>query len=72
MEDTYNLQRFTLKHQQTYQQALSELQSGYKRSHWMWWIFPQITGLGLTATSREYGIKSLAEARVFLVNPSIA
>ena len=46
-----------------------ELSEESKRSHWMWWIFPQITGLGMTSTSQEYSIKSMAEAKAYLEHP---
>jgi uncharacterized protein (DUF1810 family) len=52
-----------------YEEALAELGSGRKRTHWMWFIFPQIQGLGYSATSRHYAIKSLAEAREYLRHP---
>ena len=46
-----------------------DLSEESKRSHWMWWIFPQITGVGMTSTSQEYSIKSLAEAKAYLEHP---
>ena len=49
-----------------YEQALSEIRSGRKRSHWMWYIFPQFDGLGFSATSKRYAIKSVAEAEAYL------
>jgi uncharacterized protein (DUF1810 family) len=52
-----------------YAQALAELESGRKRSHWMWYVFPQFDGLGFSATSRLYSIKSVAEARAYLAHP---
>jgi uncharacterized protein (DUF1810 family) len=52
-----------------YERALAELRSGAKRSHWMWFVFPQLTGLGQSETSRRYGIESLAEARDYLADP---
>ena len=60
MEDRFNLQRFVKEQQNDYTTAYFELSQGRKRSHWMWWIFPQIIGLGMTATSQMYAIKSLA------------
>ena len=66
MEDPYNLQRFIKKHKITYDTAYQELSNGRKQSHWMWWIFPQIVGLGFTETSYQYAIKSIDEAKAFL------
>lgn len=62
----YNLSRFYEAHEKSYTRALSEIQSGCKRSHWMWYIFPQIAGLGYSATSRHYAIRNLEEAKMFL------
>ena len=53
----------------TYEQALSELQAGRKSSHWMWFVFPQISGLGYSAMSRRYAISSLHEAQAYLRHP---
>jgi uncharacterized protein (DUF1810 family) len=53
----------------TYVQALAELQAGSKRSHWMWFVFPQLGGLGQSAMSRTYAIASLAEAQAYLADP---
>ena len=69
MEDRFNLQRFVKEQQNDYTTAYFELSQGRKRSHWMWWIFPQIIGLGMTATSKMYAIKSLEEAKAFLDHP---
>ena len=52
-----------------YDQALAEIRSGRKRSHWIWYIFPQFAGLGLSATSRDYAIASVAEAEAYLTHP---
>jgi uncharacterized protein (DUF1810 family) len=52
-----------------YRTAVSELRAGRKRSHWMWFVFPQITGLGQSPTSRRYAITSLAEAQAYLAHP---
>lgn len=65
----FNLDRFIKKQQQTYSVAYAELSQGRKRTHWMWWIFPQIAGLGMTSTSHFYSIKSLDEAKAFLAHP---
>ncbi|WP_255768830.1 DUF1810 domain-containing protein [Pseudarthrobacter sulfonivorans] len=68
MTTTYNLERFV--HAQdsagTYGQALSELQLGRKRGHWMWFVFPQLAGLGSSPTAVKYAIGSLAEAQAYL------
>ncbi|MGZ8238768.1 MAG: DUF1810 domain-containing protein [Methylobacter sp.] len=67
--DTLGLSRFMDAQQNTYDSALAELRSGRKRTHWMWYIFPQIDGLGHSATSKHYAIKSLEEARQYLNHP---
>ena len=69
MKDKYDLQRFIKEQQRTYSTAYVELSQGRKQSHWMWWIFPQIVGLGMTATSHKYSIKSMDEAKAFLSHP---
>ena len=68
-EDPYNLSRFVQAQEQDYERALSEIMGGRKRSHWMWYVFPQIDGLGFSATSRLYAIKSIAEAEAYLSHP---
>ncbi|HYS69978.1 MAG TPA: DUF1810 domain-containing protein [Gemmatimonadaceae bacterium] len=68
-EDPYNLARFTEAQAADYSRALSELRAGAKRSHWMWYVFPQIDGLGHSPMSRRYSIKSAAEARAYLDHP---
>ena len=67
--DPFQLQRFLEAQQQTYDTALTELQAGSKQSHWMWFIFPQLAGLGRSPTAIFYGIRSLHEARAFLAHP---
>ncbi|WP_346958171.1 DUF1810 domain-containing protein [uncultured Arthrobacter sp.] len=71
MDDPFNLARFAEAQDAagTYQRALSELRAGAKQSHWMWFVFPQIAGLGLSPTSRKYAISSLDEARAYLEHP---
>lgn len=69
MSTVSDLKRYTDAQQSSYNTALSEIKSGRKRSHWMWYIFPQIHGLGVTSTSQYYAIKSLQEARDFLADP---
>ena len=67
--EKYNLERFVSRQKETYDTAYKELSQGMKQSHWMWWIFPQIIGLGMTSISKEYSIKSIEEARAFLDHP---
>jgi len=67
--DPYDLNRFISAQEGVYDRALVELQDGLKRTHWMWYIFPQIDGLGHSPTTRHYSIKSLEEARQYLVHP---
>lgn len=64
-----DLARFLAAQERDYAQALSEIRSGRKRSHWMWYVFPQFDGLGFSATSRRYAIKSVAEAEASLADP---
>ena len=61
-----SLKRFTDAQENSYAMALSEIQQGRKQSHWMWFVFPQIAGLGLSETSRYYAIKDLREAAGFI------
>src|SRR5215472_13031308 len=65
-EGTYNLARFLDAQARDYDRALAEIRRGRKESHWMWYIFPQFSGLGNSATSQFYAIGSLAEARAYL------
>jgi uncharacterized protein (DUF1810 family) len=67
--DPFDLARFTAAQSGVYEHAVAELRRGQKTSHWMWFIFPQIAGLGHSATSRRYAISSLAEARAYLAHP---
>ncbi len=71
MPDPFELERFVAAQDQggTYDAAMTELRAGRKRSHWMWFVFPQIAGLGQTPTSRRYAISSLAEAEAYLAHP---
>jgi uncharacterized protein (DUF1810 family) len=64
-EDKYDLERFVTAQEHTYSIALSELRNGQKQLHWMWYIFPQIEGLGQTQRSKKYSIKSLEEAKEY-------
>jgi len=65
----HDLDRFVRAQSDDYARALAEIRNGRKRSHWMWHIFPQFAGLGSSSTSRQYAIKSLAEADAFLHHP---
>jgi len=67
--DPYDLARFVRAQECDYATALAELESGRKRSHWMWYVFPQYLGLGSSPTSRHYAIRSLAEAEAYLRHP---
>ena len=71
MNDPFGLERFIAAQDRgrTYEAAVGELRAGRKRSHWMWFVFPQIAGLGQSPTSRRYAISSLAEARAYLAHP---
>jgi uncharacterized protein (DUF1810 family) len=65
------LERFKKAQENDYDVALSEIKSGHKRSHWMWYIFPQIAGLGMTETSRYYAIKDIREATNYLLDTEL-
>jgi len=67
--DTVDLSRFRTAQESIYDNVLAELRNGQKRTHWMWYIFPQIDGLGHSATSKHYAIKSIEEARQYLNHP---
>ena len=66
--DRFELDRFLKQQKQHYPTALAELRNGYKQSHWMWFIFPQLEGLGSSDMSKIYSIKSLKEARQYLAH----
>ena len=66
-----DLQRFKDAQRNDYEQALQEVKSGRKRTHWMWYIFPQIHGLGMTPISDYYSIRSLREAKDYLKDPAL-
>ncbi len=68
-DDPHDLDRFLQAQASDFDRALSELKRGQKRSHWMWYIFPQIDGLGFSSTSKRYAIKSADEARAYLDHP---
>lgn len=67
--DTYNLQRFIDAQDKIFQQACAELRAGQKLSHWMWFVFPQVKGLGRSEMARKFAIASLEEARAYLDHP---
>jgi uncharacterized protein (DUF1810 family) len=69
--DPYRLERFVTAQDAggTYQRALAELRAGRKTSHWMWFVFPQVAGLGLSAMAQRFAISGLAEARAYLDHP---
>jgi uncharacterized protein (DUF1810 family) len=70
-DDPFELSRFVTAQDAhgTYDQALAELRRGRKQTHWMWFVFPQLAGLGRSATARRYALSSLAEARAYLAHP---
>jgi uncharacterized protein (DUF1810 family) len=67
--DPHELERFVQAQAGVHDEALGELRAGRKRSHWMWFVFPQAEGLGSSATARHYAIRSLDEARAYLAHP---
>jgi uncharacterized protein (DUF1810 family) len=69
VSDPFDLQRFVLAQEPAFARAWAELAAGRKRSHWMWFVFPQLKGLGRSAMAERYGIGSLAEARAYLAHP---
>jgi len=69
LADPFDLQRFVDAQEHTYAAARTELAAGAKRSHWMWFIFPQLAGLGRSPTAQRYAIDSLEEARAYLAHP---
>ena len=71
MNDSESLDRFLIAQQNYYRTALQEIKSGRKQSHWIWYIFPQIAGLGYSETARYYAIKDMNEAKAFLENSTL-
>src|SRR5215469_10683092 len=69
MDDPYELSRFVAAQDPVFDQVLTELRRGRKTSHWMWFVFPQIAGLGLSAMSQRYAIVDLDEAQAYLRHP---
>lgn len=80
MSDPYDLDRFVLAQDQPgvvgdlsgFERALEEIRRGRKITHWIWWVFPQLAGLGRSSTSVYYGLSSLDEARAYLAHPVLA
>jgi len=68
---SFNLERFVIAQAPVFETVLAELRAGRKRSHWMWFVFPQLTGLGRSSTAKFYGIGSLDEARAYLAHPRL-
>ncbi len=68
-EDPFDLIRFVRAQERDYPRALSEITAGQKRTHWMWFVFPQLDGLGTSAVSKRYAIESAEEARAYLAHP---
>lgn len=69
VSDPFNLDRFVEAQRGVYDDALGELRGGLKRTHWMWFVFPQISGLGSSSMARNFAIGSLAEAQTYLRHP---
>ena len=69
MSDPYDLSRFVDAQERVYDDAVSELRAGRKTSHWMWFVFPQIAGLGRSPTAQRYAIGSLGEAEAYVAHP---
>lgn len=67
--DPFDLERFVAAQGPVFDAALAELRAGRKRSHWMWFVFPQLKGLGVSPTAQFYGLGSAAEARAYLAHP---
>lgn len=67
----FNLDRFLEAQMHSYDIALQELRHGEKRSHWIWYVFPQLRGLGVSSTSHTYGLTGLAEAQAYLAHPTL-
>jgi uncharacterized protein (DUF1810 family) len=67
--DTFDLDRFVSAQEDVYDSAIAEIRAGRKRTHWMWFVFPQLRGLGSSPISRQFAIRSAAEARAYLAHP---
>ncbi len=71
MSDPFDLRRFLDAQAHTYDQALAELRAGEKRTHWMWFVFPQVAGLGRSGMAQRFAISGLEEARAYLAHPTL-
>jgi len=71
LDDSFDLQRFVDAQDRVFETAMAELRAGRKRTHWMWFIFPQLVGLGSSPTAMFFAIQSLDEARAYLAHPSL-
>lgn len=69
MTQEFDLQRFVDAQQAVYETVLAELRAGHKRTHWMWFIFPQIAGLGRSSTARHFALSGIDEAQAYLAHP---
>jgi uncharacterized protein (DUF1810 family) len=69
--DPFNLERFVTAQARVFETVLAELRAARKRTHWMWFVFPQLTGLGRSSTARFYGISGIDEARAYLAHPML-
>ncbi len=68
-DDPHHLNRFVEAQEGDYARALAEVRGGRKRTHWMWYVFPQLAGLGFSSTAQHYGVKSIEETRAYLAHP---
>lgn len=68
-DSPYDLDRFVEAQAESYERALAEIRGGRKRTHWMWYVFPQLAGLGMSEMSRRYAISGVDEARAYLAHP---
>ena len=71
VDDPFDLARFVEAQRDSYAVAVAELRSGRKVGHWIWYVFPQVAGLGMSSTSQHFAITSLAEARAYLAHPTL-
>jgi len=69
IDDQYNLRRFLEAQEDDYERALAKISNGQKRTHWIWYIFPQLDGLGYSSTAKHYAIKNIDEAAAYLAHP---
>ncbi len=71
MSRAFDLRRFVDAQSQTYDQALAELRAGQKRTHWMWFVFPQVAGLGRSGMAQRFAVSGVEEARAYLAHPTL-